>query len=243
MPAGGAGLVAAALPRTREPHACPRVVVTGDFYTCLSLFFMEDVRELYAARGIILKPVDLADLALYGVYDDCAGTASSWGLKPGHLALAKACTRIFQPDGKEYLQRWLAYRTQRRIEQFCRGVFQASGLLVADTSDMAALFDRALEHVSPTIFGEAIPAVGKGVGAAEEGYDGALLIGPFNCLLYRIAEAILRPLSLQHGVPMLAYESDGYGVAPAFFRQVDVHIQQVLECAARRRADRTPWFW
>jgi predicted CoA-substrate-specific enzyme activase len=228
----------AALPRTRGPQTCPRVVVTGDFYTRFSPFFIEGVRELYAARGIILKPVDLADLVLYGVYDDIAGTANAWGMKPGNLALAKACTRIFQPDGKEYLQRWLAYQTQRRVEQFFRGVFQESGLLVAENNDVAALFDRAVEHVSPTIFGEAIPAVGKGIGAADEGYDGTLLIGPFNCLPYRIAEAILRPLSLQHGVPMLTYESDGYGVAPAFLRQVDVHIQQVLEYAVRRGANR-----
>jgi predicted nucleotide-binding protein (sugar kinase/HSP70/actin superfamily) len=226
----------AGLPRTRDPQTCPRVVVTGDFYTRFSPFFMEGVRELYAARGIILKPVDLADLVLYGVYDDIAGTANSWGMKPGNLAFAKACTRVFQPDGKEYLQRWLAYQTQRRVEQFYRGIFQESGLLVADTNDMAALFERAVEHVSPSIFGETIPAVGKGIGASEEGYDGALLIGPFNCLPYRIAEAILRPLSMQHGVPMLTYESDGYAVAPAFLRQVDVHIQQVLDCAARRRA-------
>ena len=28
-------------------------------------------------------------------------------------------------------------------------------------------------------------------------------------------------------------ESDGYAVAPSFLRQVDVHVQQVLEHAAR----------
>jgi hypothetical protein len=72
--------------------------------------------------------------------------------------------------------------------------------------------------------------------ADSEGYDGTLLIGPFNCLPYRIAEAILKPLSLRQGMPMLTYESDGYAVAPAFLRQVDVHIQQVLDRAARRRA-------
>ena len=228
----------AAVPRTREPRTCPRVVVTGDFFTRFSPFFVEGVRDLYTAHGIILKPVDLADLVLYGAYDGVAGTANTWGMKPGNLAFAKACTRIFQPDGKEYLQSWMAYQTQRRVEQYYRGVFRESGLLVAESNDVATLFDRAAEHVSPTIFGEAIPAVGKGISATDEGYDGTLLIGPFNCLPYRIAEAILRPLSLQHGMPMLTYESDGYAVAPAFLRQVDVHIQQVLECAARRRASR-----
>lgn len=226
----------AALPRVCDPAGCPRVVVTGDFFTRFSPFFIEGVRDVYAARGIILKPVDLADLVLYGAYDGVAGTAHTWGMKPGHLAFAKACTRIFQPDGKEYLQRWMAYQTQRRTEQYYRGIFRESGWLVAGDNDVATLFDRAAEHVSPTIFGETIPAVGKGIGAAAEGYDGTLLIGPFNCLPYRIAEAILAPLSQRQGIPMLTYESDGYAVAPAVLRQVEVHIQQVLECAARRRA-------
>jgi predicted nucleotide-binding protein (sugar kinase/HSP70/actin superfamily) len=75
--------------------------------------------------------------------------------------------------------------------------------------------------------------VGKGLEAAHEGYDGMLVIGPFNCLPYRISEAILKPLSIQQGTPILTYESDGYAVSPSVLRQVDVHIQQVLEHAAR----------
>jgi predicted nucleotide-binding protein (sugar kinase/HSP70/actin superfamily) len=90
----------AALPRERNPLDCPRVLVTGDFFTRFSPFFMEGVRELYNNRGIILKPVDLNGLLLYGAYNLIAEAAEGWGLKPGGAALAKACTRIFQPDGK-----------------------------------------------------------------------------------------------------------------------------------------------
>ena len=57
-------------------------------------------------------------------------------------------------------------------------------------------FSQAAEHLSPTIAGEAIPTVGKGVAAEEEGYDGIIAIGPFNCLPFRISEAILKPHSL-----------------------------------------------
>ena len=89
--------------------------------------------------------------------------------------------------------------------------------------------------MSPALSGEVIPTVGKGLEAASEGYDGLIVIGPFNCLPYRISEAILKPLSIQHGMPILTYESDGYAVAPSFLRQVEVHIQQVLDRAARNR--------
>jgi predicted nucleotide-binding protein (sugar kinase/HSP70/actin superfamily) len=231
----------AALPRTRDPRTCPRVVVTGDFFTRFSPFFMEGVHDLYAQRGIILKPVDLSDLFQYATYHGVAETANGWGMKPGGLALAKACTRMFQPDGKEYLQRWLIYQAQRRAEERYRRLFGKTGLLLSEPNEVASLFERASEVVSPTIFGEVIPTVGKGLQAEREGYDGVILIGPFNCLPLRISEAILQPASIRRGMPILAYESDGCAVPPSFLRQVEVHIQQVLDhAAARPRTPRTP---
>ena len=206
----------AALPRKRNPLDCPRVLVTGDFFTRFSPFFMEGVRELYSERGIILKPVDLNALLLYGTYNMVSESAGVWGLKPGRAALAKACTRIFQPDGKEYWRRRLAYQTAKRSEAHYREIFQKSRYLVAPQGDPAATFADASEHISPKIYGEVIPTVGDGVRAQVEGYDGIIIVGPFNCLPFRIAEAILKPLSIQRGMPILTYESDGYAVSPSF---------------------------
>jgi len=75
---------------------------------------------------------------------------------------------------------------------------------------------------------EAIPTVGRGVATGEEGYQGIIASGPFNCLPFRISEAILKPYSLRQGLPILTYESDRFSVSPAFLRQVELHIQQVL---------------
>jgi predicted nucleotide-binding protein (sugar kinase/HSP70/actin superfamily) len=223
----------ASLPRRRNPLDCPRVLVTGDFFTRFSPFFMEGVREIYNDRGIILKPVDLNGLLLYGAYNMVSEAAGSWGLKPGGAALAKACTRIFQPDGKEYLRDWLAYQTEKRSDAYYRKIFRKSGYLLTPQGDAAATFADASEHISPKIYGEVIPTVGDGVRAQVEGYDGIIIIGPFNCLPFRIAEAILKPLSIRRGMPILTYESDGYAVSPSFIRQVEVHTQQVLEHRAR----------
>jgi predicted nucleotide-binding protein (sugar kinase/HSP70/actin superfamily) len=228
----------AELPRTRDPRACPRVVVLGDFFTRFSPFFMDGVRDLYAGHGIIMKPVDMTDLLLYHTYYPVAETARVWGMKPGGLALAKACSRMLRRDGKQYLQHWLAYQVERRIEEDYRKLFAKTGLLFAGANDAASLFEKASDHVSTGIYGEIIPTVGRGLEAEDEGYDGIIVIGPFNCLPFRISEAILKPLSIRQGMPVLAYESDGYAVSPSVLRQVDVHIQQVLEHAARgRQAD------
>ncbi len=222
----------AALPRTRDPLTCPRVVVAGDFFTRFSPFFMEGVRGLYAERGVILKPVDLADLSLYVGYHSASEIACCWGMKPGFRATATACAKIFRPEGKEYLRNWRAYQAQSRSADSYRELFRKTGLVAPGRQDFAAVFNKASEHVSPKIFGETIPNIGAGLVAGFQGYDGVLLIGPFNCLPFRISEAILKPLCVQQGMPILTYESDGYAVSGSFLRQVEVHIQQVLDHAA-----------
>ena len=204
----------------------------GDFFTRFSPFFMEGVLDRYTDEGIILKPVDLSDLLLYHVYNSVAETAQGWDLKPGGLAFAKACTRILQNDGKEYLQNWLAYKMERWYEGDYRKLFGKTGLLVAGPNDAASLFEKASAHVAPEIYGEILPTVGRGLEAETDGYDGIIVIGPFNCLPFRISESILRPICIQRGMPILTYESDGYAVSPSVLRQVDVHIQQILEHAA-----------
>jgi hypothetical protein len=59
----------ARIPRKKDPASCPRVLVTGDFFTRFSPFFMEGIPEIYAEKGIILKPADLSELVLYAAYD------------------------------------------------------------------------------------------------------------------------------------------------------------------------------
>ena len=71
--------------------------------------------------------------------------------------------------------------------------FARTGLVIGAGHDIAALVRAGRRTRSPTIAGEAIPTVGKGVAAESEGYDGIIAIGPFNCLPFRISEAILKP--------------------------------------------------
>ena len=196
---------------------------------------MEGIAELYARRGIILKPVDVSDLLLHAAYHGVAEAAQGWGMKPGGWAFAKACTRVFQPDGQQYFQQWLNYEAGRKCDERCRDLFRRTGLVVAGPNEVPALFEKAAEHMSSSIYGEVTPTVGNGLAAASEGYDGLIVVGPFNCLPFRVSEAILKPISIQQGMPILTYESDGYAVAPSFIRQVEVHIQQVLDRAAKNR--------
>jgi len=75
--------------------------------------------------------------------------------------------------------------------------------------------------------------LGGAAAAQLQGDDGIIVVGRFSCLPCRISEAILRPLSLQRGMPILTCESDGYPVPPSFLRQVEFHLEQVLAHASR----------
>jgi predicted nucleotide-binding protein (sugar kinase/HSP70/actin superfamily) len=223
----------ALIPRT-DPAQCARVVVTGDFFLRFNPCFMEGVHEKYARRGIILVPVGLNELVLYTLYSTMADDVRGWNLPPDSArAVALAFARFYQPKGRDYLANWARYRWVKFLDRRYRELFGRTGLLPSGTHDIPRLYEQASPHLSTTIFGEAIPTVGKGVGAGEEGYDGIIAIGPFNCLPFRVSEAILKPYGLKKGMPVLTYESDGFSVRPAFLRQVDVHVQQVL---ANRRA-------
>lgn len=89
------------------------------------------------------------------------------GMKPGGLALANACTGVFDPDGQQYLQQWWAYQTERKTEGYYRGLFAETGLLISRPNDVAAVFAKSSEHISPEIFGEVTPTVGKGLDASH----------------------------------------------------------------------------
>ena len=219
------------IPHT-DPSGCPKVVVTGDFFTRFNPAFMEGVHDLYARHGIILMPVDLNELFLYGAYAGMVDAAEDLGAPPNSLrAGALACMNVFRPAGWNYVTNWVAYHQLMSYEEHYRRLFQRTGLVAGDRNDMYEVFQHASQHISPAVFGEAVPTVGKAVVAGSRGYRGIIVIGPFNCLPFRISEAILKPISMQNQMPILTYESDGFSVSPAFLRQVEVHIRQVFRSA------------
>ena len=194
-----------------NPLACPRVVVTGDFFTRFSPFFMEGVSSFMPSTASSSSRWIWAIFSFTPRITVWPEPPASWGMKPGGLALAKACLRIFQPDGKDYLRQWTNIRPNAGWNA-TTGAFPQDRPAGGRAERRLVAFEKASRHVSPALFGEVIPTSARDLEAASEGYDGIFVIGPFNCLPYRISEAILKPLSLQAGTPLLTYESDGYAV-------------------------------
>ena len=175
-----------------------------------------------------LKPADLNEVLLYVVYDSLANTADKWKTPTNSKrAIFHALRTTYSFEGRKYLGLWAGLKALQQYEKKYRQLFQDTGLLYSSFNDMSAIYNQAAKHIHPALYGESIPTVGKSVEAFHE-FNGIIIMGPVNCLPFRISEAIVKPMYLQNGKPLLIFETDGTSISPAFLRQVDVHISQVL---------------
>ncbi|MCY3414634.1 MAG: hypothetical protein INQ03_23495 [Candidatus Heimdallarchaeota archaeon] len=212
-----------------DPKLHPKIVISGDFFVRFDEFFFKGLPERYAEKGIILKPVDLSELLIYGSYDDMIIYSKEINATPHtKKGLFKAMRSIRQPSGRKYMASWAYAKLIEKIERDYREKFEETGLLIAEPNKLGQVINYANEHIDPSIMGETILTVGKAVEAMSEDYQGILVLGPFSCLPFRISEAILKPLSLENNFPFLSFETDGRAIPPSFLRLVDVHIQQII---------------
>ena len=119
------------------------------------------------------------------------------------------------------------------IEIRLRKRFEKTGLLFAEPNNLKAVFKYSKDLISPLIFGEAIPAVGKGMEALNSSiYDCLVLTGPLYCLPYKISQAVLKPIYLERNMPFLVFDVDISAITPNMKRMIHANIEQIK----RRRA-------
>jgi hypothetical protein len=158
-------------------------------------------------------------------------------MKPGGFALAKACTRMLEPDGQQYLQQWWGYQSGRKAEQHYREIFSKTGLLISRSNDVVTVIEKSSEAHLAADLRRGHTHGWQGLNAEYRGlrrhhFDRAVQLSPLQNL-----RGDSQALSIQHSMPLLSYETDGCAVSPAVLRQVDVHIQQVLEHSARTHSE------
>ncbi|MFX0092196.1 MAG: hypothetical protein ACFFBD_10580, partial [Candidatus Hodarchaeota archaeon] len=217
------------IPKIKDLNACPKVLVTGDFFVRYDSFFIDRIHQLYTAKGIILKPVDFNELLLYLLARDFEEAALKVDSQPySRRALFKVLSRCLGSNGKTILASLGAFKVLERAERKAREKFKPTGLLFAQENNLGNVITQASFHIHPSIWGEGVLTIGKVLETLTQNYDGVLILGPFSCLPFRLSEAILRPLCFENQLPFLTYETDGRIPPPTFLRSVAVHIQQVL---------------
>lgn len=219
----------ATIPRKDSPKNYPKVLVTGDFYVRFSDFFLRELREIYAKHGIIVKSNDLFELFMYGSQNLQIALAQYWKTNPYSLkATLKGLSKIWTREGQIYMMVKLTPLIYSLVERRLRKRFERTGLLYAKPNNLHAVIKHAEPLINPLIFGEAIPAVGKGVEILFSGeYDSLVLTGPLYCLPYKISQAVLKPIYLEHNMPFLVFDSDISTITPNTKRLIYANIEQI----------------
>jgi len=217
------------IPRKENPENLPKVLVSGDFFVRFSPFFLGELKDLYAKHGILVKSTDLYELTLYGNINLRLLISQAWKRDPYKFTTKlKAFSTFWQRNSKLYIIGIIAVPLMHTIEKRFRKKFKKTGLLFAGRNNLREINKLSKPLISPLIFGEAIPTIGKGMETLENGYfDSLILTGPINCLPYKISQAILKPIYLEHGVPFLVFDVDTSAITPNMKRLINANIEQI----------------
>lgn len=216
------------IPRSKNPRTLPKAIVTGDFYVRFSNFFLNEIKQRYADNEILIKSADLNELLLYTFYDPVMSVAQGWNFNSnGIISVAKALLHIRNRDPQLFLALSLAIKYVNHQENRLRDKFEQTGFLFDQGTNIREIYENAAQHIDPIIYGEAITAIGKAQEALNGKYNGIVLIGPYNCLPYKISQSILKPLAFEQNVPLVIYDADITPTPPAFVRLIDASIQQI----------------
>ncbi|MHA1910773.1 MAG: acyl-CoA dehydratase activase [Candidatus Kariarchaeaceae archaeon] len=214
--------------RKSSPKDHPKILLSGDFFVRFSEFFVKDLKEIYAAQGVIVKSADLYELFLYIYYNRVLLIAQGWDSKPNEFSTAlKAITRLWAPEGRSYLAHALGVKYLEKLEFELREMFNETGLIFSGPTDIKSVVDHSIPLINPLIFGEAIPTIGKGMKIIKSDIDGIILVGPQNCLPHKISQAILKPIYMEKKIPLLVYDVDISGLSQSMIRLIEANIQQI----------------
>ncbi|MEA2071894.1 MAG: acyl-CoA dehydratase activase [Asgard group archaeon] len=220
----------ACIPRTKSPKKLPKVLVSGDFFVRFSDFFLSELRTLYNENDILVKSTDLFELLLYSFnYQGGYFVMKNWGKDPNDTStIIRALATPWEQSSRLLLMSKIALHIMHQKESKLRKQFESTGLLFAQENHLANIFKHATPYISRLIFGEAIPTIGKGIETLEGShYDSLILTGPFNCLPYKISQAILKPIYLENNKPFLVFDVDISTISPNMRRLIQANIEHI----------------
>jgi len=219
----------ALIPRKNSPEKLPSVLISGDFFVRFSPFFINELKSYYNKHGILVKSTDLYELVLYSIHYQSYLVAQRWKKSPDDFStFIKSLATPWNENSRLILFSKIALKILHRIERKQRKRFAKTGLLFAGPNNLREIFKQSGPYISPLIFGEAIPTIGKGIETLEDSrFDSLVLTGPINCLPYKISQAILKPIYLEHQKPFLVFDVDISAMTPNMKRLVNANIEQI----------------
>jgi predicted nucleotide-binding protein (sugar kinase/HSP70/actin superfamily) len=220
----------ATIPRKQSPKHLPKVLISGDFFVRFSPFFLKELKKIYAKNDILVKSSDLFELGIYGNHFNGGYIVTKeWKKNPDKVTtMLRASVTPWNKGSQLLLMSKAAVGIMQQMEKRMRNQFEKTGLLFAQPNDLKKIINLSSEWISRLIFGEAIPTIGKGLETLEDShFDSLILTGPFNCLPYKISQAILKPIYMEENVPFLVFDADISSITPNERRLIQANIEQI----------------
>jgi activator of 2-hydroxyglutaryl-CoA dehydratase/predicted nucleotide-binding protein (sugar kinase/HSP70/actin superfamily) len=191
----------------------PTVLLVGEIYVRLDPFACDRLVERLEERGLRVR----------------RAPASEWFEYTSGLALRRGDKRGFGP--------WLSNRLSLSIQQQCHDVM-ARALGWPPRTTVEEVLSAAEDYIRPELWGEAVLTVGGPVQEWREGLiDGAVSVGPLECMPSKLAESQFFHVAEREGLKALTLSLNGEPIDPEV---LDNLAHEVHERFERRRARTGP---
>jgi len=223
-----AGRALAKIPLKRKVKDCPKVLVVGEIYVRRDDFAVDEVIQLFSAKGIIAKVTGLTEWIYYCDY------VREQEIKNmlDHTALLK---RYVSSHMKELLIYKLEMAWKHNVDHKIKHALESSGLLVSFPHDMGAIMRTSeKEFVSSALNSEISISSGSAATAMLQDYSGVVNISPFACLIGRVIEGLITPWFRERQYPVMSIEIDGNLLPPNVVNKLEIFMMNVLRFRSER---------
>ena len=185
----------------------PRILIIGG----LNLLFVHDPVEAYLLeQGVLAKVVPYSE----GMCWIASENMVRYALRHGIVDPKEQFARLPRSDDRAAMvhARQSRYSVQLidSAESHLRDVMEPSGLLFDEHVPFPTIIEKGHPHASQNAFSESTATAGRFVCALESGlYDGVVNLGSFNCQPAMNAQAVIRPLASEAGLPYAALDCEG----------------------------------
>ena len=220
----------AQIPRKKELHECPKVLVVGEIYVRRDDFVVDELIELLSGREIVTKISGVCEWIHYLDF------VREYEIKK-RLAFLPWHKKPFSEPARRLVKLKLEKAWKAYIDRKMKKELLKTGLIPHAPHDMYEIMANTEKHfVTHELNSEIAVSSGVAATAMEHGYSGVVNISPFACLIGRVIEGVYTPWAREQNYPIISLEVDGNLLPPNLISKLNIFMMNVLRFREERGA-------
>lgn len=211
----------------RDIRITPKVLLFGGIGR---IFVNGPVRDFFERQGILVKSADLSEFLslLASEYVIRSGFAMGRLHPDEQFTLPAILMGLIGSRSGKVLRARLQCQTVGLMEKRWRRFLAPSGLLFAPHQSFLRVAGLGHSQIPANSFCESTFTVGRYMASLQDGFDGFVNIGVFNCAPANVATAVLRSLTSRSDLPYAAIEAESSGITSSQMRQIEMIAARCL---------------